>query len=315
MALGIKMRSEATARRYFQHDEVLDRLDAMHNQEILRYSCMSQSPPEPGGEMDEATRKALSPECREKICEWSYRVVDHFGMDREVVLTAWNLIDRFLLGQPHCNTKIFKLISMTALYVSSKLYYGQVLNLSHLVQLSRSEFSERHIEHMELVMLRGLKWFVHPPTTKAVLREVLLLVDPMVSNSAWIQICEYTNFLSELSVYDKEVSTASTASIAFACLAASLDWIDDSEIGSERQELLAFVADCLKIEAVESCSDIERRLLGVYSNTEECMLSVAESESYEDEASKTKRQRLQGERSPVHVAELVSSIQMRNHPI
>lgn len=35
------------------------------------------------------------PEWRSKICDWSYRVVDHFHYDREVVGVAMNLFDRY----------------------------------------------------------------------------------------------------------------------------------------------------------------------------------------------------------------------------
>jgi len=36
-------------------------------------------------------------EWRRKICEWSFKVVDHFRYDREVVSVAMNIFDRFLL--------------------------------------------------------------------------------------------------------------------------------------------------------------------------------------------------------------------------
>lgn len=35
------------------------------------------------------------PEWRSKICDWSYRIVDHFSLDREVVGIAMNLFDRY----------------------------------------------------------------------------------------------------------------------------------------------------------------------------------------------------------------------------
>jgi hypothetical protein len=34
--------------------------------------------------------------CRQKMCEWSYRIVDHFNGSRELVAIAQNYVDRFL---------------------------------------------------------------------------------------------------------------------------------------------------------------------------------------------------------------------------
>ena len=34
--------------------------------------------------------------CRQKMCEWSYRIVDHFNGDRKLVAIAQNFVDRFL---------------------------------------------------------------------------------------------------------------------------------------------------------------------------------------------------------------------------
>ena len=34
--------------------------------------------------------------CRQKMCEWSYRVIDHFNGRREIVAIAQNFVDRFL---------------------------------------------------------------------------------------------------------------------------------------------------------------------------------------------------------------------------
>jgi hypothetical protein len=308
MALGLKMRSEQVMGLHLEREDVLDRLGAMLRQERQHYSCKKQYPVSAEEALDDATRKAFSPACREKICEWMYRIVDHFKMDREVVLTAFNFIDRFLFNHSRCNTKIFKLLSTTALYVSSKLYYGNMFTVEHLVELSRSEFSEKHIEQMEVVLLRSLKWFVHPPTTKAVLRDVLSLLRPTVSSCILLQISEYANFLTDLSVYDKELAAESTSAIAFACLKTALDWIEDSELQDQREEITASVAEALELNGEKSIDGfIETRLLEVYSNTEECMHSLAETD-FEDECGSPKRQRLEGERSPVNVAEFSTAL-------
>ena len=34
--------------------------------------------------------------CRRRMCEWSYRIADHFGGQREIVAISINYLDRFL---------------------------------------------------------------------------------------------------------------------------------------------------------------------------------------------------------------------------
>ena len=86
---------------------------------------------------------------RRKICEWSYRVVDHFRIDRDVVSVAMNFFDRYLSLQsmtgdaaasaaamepdvsracpcPSCrravDSQTFQLAAMTSLYLAIKLH-------------------------------------------------------------------------------------------------------------------------------------------------------------------------------------------------
>jgi len=48
--------------------------------------------------------------CREQIVEWSFRVVDYFRIDREVVALSLSFLDRFL-ATCRCDRSTFKLNS------------------------------------------------------------------------------------------------------------------------------------------------------------------------------------------------------------
>ena len=86
-------------------------------------------------------------EWRSKICEWCYRVIDHFRYDREVVSVAMNFFDRYLVlvgsaGAAGVNSGVgsgsssavgididsrtYQLAAMTALYVATKLHADRV---------------------------------------------------------------------------------------------------------------------------------------------------------------------------------------------
>jgi len=126
-----------------------------------------------------AVDRKASQEFRARICEWSYRVVDHCNIDREVVLTSVYFFDKFLSSQATgCNSNFIQLIAMTSLFLASKLYGPKpsAISMEYLASLSRSEFTTGHLTQMEMLLLRSLKWHVHPPTAKAAVQELLALI-------------------------------------------------------------------------------------------------------------------------------------------
>lgn len=90
---------------------------------------------------------------REKICEWSYQVVDHFDYNREIVAISLSYLDRFLATR-QVNKKIFQLAAMTTLYLAIKLFETGTLQMTSLIELSRGYFTVEHIAVMEATILR-----------------------------------------------------------------------------------------------------------------------------------------------------------------
>lgn len=90
---------------------------------------------------------------REKICEWSYQVVDHFEFSREVVSVSISLLDRFLCTQP-VDKKQFQLAAMTTLYLAIKLNETGKLSMRSMIQLSRGFFTIEQMAAMETSILQ-----------------------------------------------------------------------------------------------------------------------------------------------------------------
>lgn len=90
---------------------------------------------------------------REKICEWSYQVIDHFEFSREVVNISMHFLDRYLASRP-VNKKIFQLAAMTSLYIAIKLHEPGRLSMSSMIELSRGYFQWTHMAAMEMSILR-----------------------------------------------------------------------------------------------------------------------------------------------------------------
>ena len=173
--------------------------------------------PIPNAEMSE-----LNEQWREKICEWCYRVVDHFDYNREVVNVAMSYLDRYL-AQCTVNRRIYQLVGVTSLYLATKLFEGNHLHLPSLVGISRGYFHAEHILAMEETMLHALSWHLHPPTSRAFCWEMMRLVSPDISSRIRHDVGNLAIFLTELSVCDFYFVTRKPSSIAIASIINAIE--------------------------------------------------------------------------------------------
>ena len=96
---------------------------------------------------------SISEVWREKICEWSFQVIDHFDFNREIVAVSLNYLDRYLSSRP-VNRKVFQLAAMTSLYLAIKLFEPTKMRMSSFIELSRGYFRPEHVTVMEEAVLR-----------------------------------------------------------------------------------------------------------------------------------------------------------------
>ena len=150
--------------------ELLERMMVMFQQEqgdyktvdylALEFQLMLASSGELQGEQSSADATSLSSSSsgindvwREKICEWSYQVIDHFDFSREVVSISLHYLDRFLATR-HCSKKVFQLAAMTSLFLAIKLYEPGKLSMTSMIELSRGYFNVEQMVAMEMEILR-----------------------------------------------------------------------------------------------------------------------------------------------------------------
>lgn len=169
------------------------------------------------GQAEDATPPAapdrVNEAWRRKLCEWSFEVVDHFGMEREVVSVAMNYLDRMVakfvarqqkqqrmeqegkvneddvdaLDEPlprHLAKRQFQLVAVASLYIAVKLH-GEAeeldmdrrsLNVDVFVELSRGFFQAEAIEAMERNILFNLEWHLNPPTPLKFIASLMRLI-------------------------------------------------------------------------------------------------------------------------------------------
>lgn len=204
--------------------------------------------------------------CREQICEWTYRVVDYFRIDREVVSVSLNYLDRFLCTCS-CDRSMFKLAATTTLYMAVKVVHPQKLgDLGILSDLSRGEFEMNDVSTMEERILDGLQWKLHPPTVAAF--TVILLDNLKLALPGHEMEDVYTNasFFAELSVCDYFFVTLKPSTISLACCLNALEGMNH-----ELDFLVIEKARRLGIPTRDLCST-RNRLWELYERSEECAL-------------------------------------------
>lgn len=211
--------------------EITERFDVLKRQESTTYACCDYL-----AKWKRAAERSDCPQVlpqnaatgitevwREKICEWSYEVIDYFEFNREVVAVSLSFLDRYLANRI-VNKKSFQLVAMTTLYLAIKLYEHGNVAISSFTELSRGNFTVGEIERMEMTIIRELNWYLHPPTSLSFCRSFLTFF-PMdiASRELKHDIAEMMRFLCELSVCDYWFVTHKRSSIALAAVTIAVE--------------------------------------------------------------------------------------------
>ena len=156
---------------------------------------------------------------REKICHWTYSVIDHFGLSRKTAAISIDIFDRYLATQGNfCDGSFALLASLTTLYIAIKVHETKKIKLSTLSELSGGQFVPKDIEEMEMEMLQSLHWFVHPPIVVDFTSLLLKFLPPTVPMPIRHQIFEHSRYLGELSLCDPVFIHYHKSTIAFAAI-------------------------------------------------------------------------------------------------
>jgi len=152
---------------------------------------------------DMEVQSQLNASWREKICQWSYNVVDHFDLPRDVVAVSMDLFDRYLATRGNeCSGNMALLASLTTLHIAIKVHSEKNIKVTTLASLSRGQFGSEHIEQMEWRIMNALGWQLHPPTLFAFVSHLLMLFPGDVHHSVRKELFEVAIYLAELSVCD-----------------------------------------------------------------------------------------------------------------
>jgi hypothetical protein len=209
---------------------LLEQLQAMQKLERNCYICKDYLKFPSAAHRDEKifytlqganTKKAVDPQCREKIVDWIYKVVDYFNLNRQVCFYAVNYLDRFMAA--HTVERLtYKLAAMTALMMAIKLHGSQKISLKSIVsELSRGQFNFDDVIQMETVMLKTLSWRTHPPSTVEYIVKILELnkfTSKPIQEFELMRVLNLAKYYAELSSFQYCFVTEDCCNVALASI-------------------------------------------------------------------------------------------------
>lgn len=213
-------------------EQVVDTIKAMRLQEA-KYVCsdyLHQQQQDVAGipTIGPLGMDSVTVECREKMVQWCYKVVDFCNFNRETVSIAISVLDLFLasrMGKPVLHDRSqFQLAAMTCLYLCVKTHEPEVMSAELVSTLSRGAHSQQEVEIMERRILHALTWQVNSPTTLSFVREFLkLLPAELLDHDMRATLMEICKFQSELAVADYNLVVVGSSSLAYASLMNGLE--------------------------------------------------------------------------------------------
>lgn len=214
---------------YHEIVESPDRLALMLRQECHEYEVTDYLK-----ENEELRKKAAKPvdeDCRVKMCEWCYQVVDFCKFRRETVGIGMCYLDRYLCSETGRKAlgdrKEYQLVAMTCLYIAIKLHEPLEMETSLLADLSRGCYTEMEFANMEQKILLALLWRVNGPTALGFVQNYLLLLPQTVHSAVVLAVWDYARYQTEMAISDHTFVTMKPSITGLAALLNAMEGMDD----------------------------------------------------------------------------------------
>jgi hypothetical protein len=244
-------------------------------------------------------------DCRFRMAEWCYKIVDYCKFKREVVAVAMSCLDRFMCSPDgrelvlDGNRNMYQLAAMTALYSAIKLNEPEAMPPTLVANLSQGLFRKEQVEAMEVAMLNAIRWRVNPPTAIAFIHQFLdllihgadhHLLGVCISDEARSSVIELSEFQTEVAVRDADFIHVQASTVALASLLNSFDRMHmDRCRQSHIQAVLSEAANIHIDDSHESSPflDVRTRLYGAMTGQSESLCSSRLPISCTNEYTKT----------------------------
>jgi len=246
-------------------DDVPDRISIMLIQEENEYGCFDYL-----AANEAIRRKAAKPvdaDCRVKMCEWCYQVVDFCKFRRETVGIGMSYLDRYMCSKKGKKAlgdrKEYQLVAMTCLYIAIKLHEPLEMETSLLADLSRGCYTEMEFANMEQCILEAIEWRVSGPTPLAFVLHFISFIPDIISSAVVEAIFDYARYQTELAIGDHHFVKSKPSVVGMAALLNALEGIDTALVPDRiQQRLIASIVMYTDMD-IEEVERIQMRLSNI----------------------------------------------------
>lgn len=236
--------------------DVSDQLQVMRAQEDSpTYKCQNYIKCKATIEQNPPPLRPIDEECRSKMVQWCYQIVEFAEFKLETVSIAMSFLDRFL-SSDHPNAKKaiacrkeYQLSCITVLCIAIKMNERKEINPQTFSDLARGTHSESDIVRMETIILSALNWRLSGPTSFTYVHYLFKLGLAKLkscSNSKWSKIKDLALHQVQLAVGDYFFVPYKPSILAVASILNSFT-IHDTISVSDRMNFLQGIIDATDI--------------------------------------------------------------------
>jgi hypothetical protein len=246
----------------FEIREIPDRISIMLHQEENEYKVVDYLVV--NAAIRKKAAKPVDEDCRVKMCEWCYQVVDFCKFRRETVGIGMSYVDRYLCSEKGKKAlgdrKEYQLVAMTCLYIAIKLHEPLEMETSLLADLSRGCYTEMEFANMEQKILEALIWRVNGPTALGFIQNFLMFLPDETHSATANAIFDYARYQTELAIGDHAFVKLSPSIVGAAALFNALEGMDQSIFPNKvRKRFIRTVAKYTPID-MELVEETQHRL-------------------------------------------------------
>mmetsp|Transcript_15327 Transcript_15327/g.33122 ORF Transcript_15327/g.33122 Transcript_15327/m.33122 type:complete len:361 (+) Transcript_15327:187-1269(+) len=272
--------SSTPASPSIQQNELYDCIQAMLRQE-QHYTChdylqFNHKYEEPLQQEPASTSRSdpIDENCRSKMAEWCFHVVDCTNLQRNTVSIAMRYLDRFLCTSSHraerarFDRKEYQLAAMTTLYIAVKLHEPLEMDATLVARLSRGLHTASEVTTLERDMLIALSWRVSAPSPYDFTNYILKLL-PKAFEGVAPSLNDFSHFQCELATGDYAYVPLRTSFVAIAAVLNSLEGITQDDFPfKERMQFIQVIGDVVDFDIFSPVINAVRmRLLESFSKS------------------------------------------------
>jgi hypothetical protein len=290
-----------------ESDEIPDRIAIMLHQEENEYECIDYLVV--NAALRKKAAKPVDEDCRVKMCEWCYQVVDFCKFRRETVGIGMSYLDRYLCSEKGKKAlgdrKEYQLVAMTCLYIGIKLHEPLEMETSLLADLSRGCYTEMEFANMEQKILEALVWRVSGPTALGFVQHFMSFLPATIHSSVSTAVFDYARYQTELAVADHAFVKLKPSVVGMAATLNAMEGMDPILLPQKAQAKFIKTVEKytgMDMDEVENTqSRLSMLLISLLSEDHTKKIDAALDEESEDEYETRSKSTIRAQ-SPVSVA-------------